>query len=106
LKAGDGPRGFLHGIQEFAFALMESRKNRRGGAAILRSCGGLARWYGLANRIAVEARPVDGPQGTAAVANFGRAKALESNIGALMEHLEDGVLDQLNGAHFGVELMQ
>jgi hypothetical protein len=30
----------------------------------------------------------------------------ESSIGALMEHLEDGVLDQLNGAHIGVERMQ
>jgi hypothetical protein len=30
----------------------------------------------------------------------------ESSIGALMEHLEDGVLDQLNGAHIGVERVQ
>ena len=27
----------------------------------------------------------------------------ESSIGALMEHLDDMVLDQLNGAHIGIE---
>ena len=27
----------------------------------------------------------------------------DSNIGAPVEHLENGVLDQLNGAHIGVE---
>lgn len=30
----------------------------------------------------------------------------ESSIGALMEHLENGVLGQLNGALIGVERMQ
>jgi hypothetical protein len=30
----------------------------------------------------------------------------ESSIGALMEHLESGVLDQLNGAQIGVERVQ
>jgi hypothetical protein len=30
----------------------------------------------------------------------------ESSIGALMEHLESGVLDQLDGAHIGVERVQ
>ena len=30
----------------------------------------------------------------------------ESSVGALMEHLESGVLDQLNGAQIGVERVQ
>jgi hypothetical protein len=35
-----------------------------------------------------------------------KQQSKESSIGALMEHLEDGVLDQLNGAHIAVERAQ